>query len=78
MLRRLLVLGAAATAGITNAAVHNITVGASDHRFQPDSVTADIGDTICPSPSLLRRARVANKAVFLSQRSSFTRRITRS
>lgn len=46
MLRRLLALGAVG-AGLASAAVHNIMVGASDHKFRPDSVMADIGDTIC-------------------------------
>lgn len=43
-------------AGMAAAAVHNIMVGASDHKFQPNSVMANIGDIICkfffPSLSL--------------------------
>lgn len=34
-------------AGMAAAAVHNIMVGASDHKFKPDSVMADVGDIIC-------------------------------
>lgn len=29
------------------AAVHNVMVGASDHKFKPDSVMANVGDIIC-------------------------------
>lgn len=32
---------------MTAAAVHNVMVGASDHKFKPDSVVANVGDIIC-------------------------------
>lgn len=34
-------------AGMAAAVVHNVMVGASDHKFKPDSVMADVGDIIC-------------------------------
>lgn len=48
MLRRLLALGVVGV-GMASGAVHNIMVGASDHKFRPDSVMAAVGDVICES-----------------------------